>query len=166
MTVMPCPQCGEYIEDNLFGTQCKKCGYKVGQAISVLGYQTRVMCDCSAELTALRAQVSALQTEVKHWRDQHANEVRRARILKDTTDLPLERVRGYELMGELQGQVKKLKAMIARKEDLRRLSSEAQYVAERECDQLRAEVERLKSQTNGCPEYDACKDKECHDCGT
>jgi hypothetical protein len=30
MTVMPCPQCEEYIEDNVFGTQCKHCGYTVG----------------------------------------------------------------------------------------------------------------------------------------
>lgn len=35
MTVMPCGACGEYVQDNLIGTQCKKCGWKVGDAVVI-----------------------------------------------------------------------------------------------------------------------------------
>lgn len=110
------------------------------------------------EIATLRSQISALQTEAKHWKDQHTNEVKRAKIIKDTGDVPLQRIQAYERMGELQGQVDKL---TKRHEEMRASGvasawreeklKEARDKAETECDQLRAEVERLKEEHgNAC----------------
>lgn len=48
-----------------------------------------------------------LEREVTHWKANHATEVRRARILKERTDMPMERVAAYEQWGsdtaELRG---------------------------------------------------------------
>lgn len=43
--------------------------------------------------------IKQLEAEVAHWKANHANEVRRARILKDRPDMPIERVRAYEQWG-------------------------------------------------------------------
>lgn len=41
-----------------------------------------------------------LEREVTHWKANHATEVRRARILKERTDMPMERVAAYEQWGK------------------------------------------------------------------
>lgn len=63
-----------------------------------------------------------LEREVTHWKANHATEVRRARILKERTDMPMERVAAYEQWGKdlaaleaLRGQV--FSAMGRRKHD-------------------------------------------------
>lgn len=38
----------------------------------------------------------AYKAEAAHWKNNHATEVRRARVLKERTDMPLERVQAYE----------------------------------------------------------------------
>lgn len=35
MTVMPCGNCGKFVKDNIFGTACEHCGWKVGQGITI-----------------------------------------------------------------------------------------------------------------------------------
>lgn len=50
----------------------------------------------------------ALEREVAHWKANHKCEVERARVLKERTDMPLERVKAYEQIGRLQEQVRGL----------------------------------------------------------
>lgn len=40
--------------------------------------------------------IKQLEAEVAHWKNNHETEVRRARILKERTDMPIERVQAYE----------------------------------------------------------------------
>lgn len=40
------------------------------------------------------------QANAAHWKNNHATEVRRARTLKERTDMPLERVQAYEQWGK------------------------------------------------------------------
>ena len=47
-------------------------------------------------IEALRQQLAEKDTEIAHWKNNHATEVRRARILKERTDMPIERVQAYE----------------------------------------------------------------------
>ena len=49
--------------------------------------------------------IKQLEAEVAHWKANHTNEVRRARILKDRPDMPIERVRAYEQWGAYQQQL-------------------------------------------------------------
>lgn len=46
--------------------------------------------------------MAAAQAEIAHWKNNHETEVRRARILKERTDMPIERVQAYEKWGEDQ----------------------------------------------------------------
>jgi hypothetical protein len=54
--------------------------------------------------TALH-RAKAAEKERDHWKANHANEVNRARILKERLDMPYERVDAYELIGELQAKL-------------------------------------------------------------
>ena len=49
----------------------------------------------------LAQRVEKLESELKHWKSNHAAEVQRARVLKERTDMPLERVQAYEQIGQL-----------------------------------------------------------------
>ena len=49
----------------------------------------------------LARRVEKLESELKHWKSNHAAEVQRARVLKERTDMPLERVQAYEQIGQL-----------------------------------------------------------------
>ena len=53
---------------------------------------------------AMAQQIRKLQAEVAHWKANHASEVQRARILKERTDIPIERVRAYEQWGKDQAE--------------------------------------------------------------
>lgn len=57
------------------------------------------------QLAALRQQLREKDAEIAHWKNNHATEVRRARILKERTDMPIERVQAYEKWGEDQQQL-------------------------------------------------------------
>lgn len=50
-------------------------------------------------------EIGRLIAEVGHWKSNHHCEVERARVLKERLDMPLERVKAYELMGQLQKQL-------------------------------------------------------------
>ncbi len=59
-----------------------------------------------AEVAALRLALAEsnqlivrLEAEVSHWKSNHVAEVRRARVLKERTDMPIERVQAYERWG-------------------------------------------------------------------
>lgn len=56
----------------------------------------------------LRARNAELEKEVAHWKNNHETEVRRARILKERTDMPIDRVRAYEKWGEDQRRIVEL----------------------------------------------------------
>ncbi len=47
--------------------------------------------------------------ERDHWRANHADQVKRARVLIERTDMPLERIKAYEQFEVLQTEIKKLK---------------------------------------------------------
>lgn len=46
-----------------------------------------------------------LRVELAHWKNNHDTEVRRARILKERTDMPIERVQAYEQWGKDQAEL-------------------------------------------------------------
>jgi len=58
---------------------------------------------------AMAQQIRKLQAEVAHWKANHASEVQRGRILKERTDMPIERVRAYEQWGKDQAERDALK---------------------------------------------------------
>lgn len=53
----------------------------------------------------LRAERDKLAREVKEWKHNHGQEVARARFLKKRLDMPVERVKAYDLMAEMQSKV-------------------------------------------------------------
>ena len=58
----------------------------------------------------------ALETalaDAAHWKANHACEVERARLLKERPDMPIERTKAYEAMGEIQARAKELDALVA-----------------------------------------------------
>lgn len=57
----------------------------------------------------LARRVEKLESELKHWKSNHAAEVQRARVLKERTDMPLERVHAYEQIGQLAAELQKAK---------------------------------------------------------
>lgn len=57
----------------------------------------------------LEETVKRLRSEVLHWKKNHHWEVERARLLKDRLDMPVERVRAYELCKKLQEENEQLK---------------------------------------------------------
>jgi hypothetical protein len=56
------------------------------------------------------AEIDALKTEVAHWKANHDNMVSRSRVLIDRTELPLERVKAFEQIEQLQSENAALKA--------------------------------------------------------
>lgn len=56
--------------------------------------------ECAAEIRRLTEENEQLRREVAHWKNNHETEVRRARTLKERTDMPFERVDAYEKWGE------------------------------------------------------------------
>lgn len=65
-------------------------GPKAADEIEQLQAQVRREADCA----------EAYKAEAAHWKNNHEAEVRRARALKERTDMPLERVEAYEKWGE------------------------------------------------------------------
>lgn len=66
----------------------------------------------------LHDRINALEKEVTHWKANHANEVKRARILKERTDMPMERVAAYHQwesdlasLFKMTAEVKRLRAL-------------------------------------------------------
>lgn len=53
----------------------------------------------------MREAIEAVCKERDHWKANHDAQVQRARVLVDRPDMPLERVRAYQQIGELQRQV-------------------------------------------------------------
>lgn len=73
----------------------------------------------------LEETVKRLRSEVLHWKKNHRHEVERARLLKDRLDMPVERVRAYELCKKLQEENEKLKlAMLLGKNPLPNIDAE------------------------------------------
>jgi hypothetical protein len=53
-------------------------------------------------MLALQEENARLKREVAQWKNNHACEVGRARVLKDRIDMPLERTKAYDQIGKLQ----------------------------------------------------------------
>ena len=51
------------------------------------------------KIAELETELATCQRERNHWKNNHETEVRRARVLKDRIDLPLERVQAYKQWG-------------------------------------------------------------------
>jgi Lar family restriction alleviation protein len=116
----PCPFCGGdvYTIQNLddgsdnYGTyfvRCTECPANVfsfaseQQAIDKWNTRDPRFVDTSKR-------IKELEREVQHWKANHACEVERARVLKDRTDMPLERVQAYEQISEMKEQLRRLKS--------------------------------------------------------
>lgn len=69
------------------------------------------------EVFTLREQVEKLTKERDEWKNNHATEVRRARILKERTDMPVERVQAYEQWGKDQEQLAALAEQLTRQRE-------------------------------------------------
>ncbi len=64
----------------------------------------------SDEVQRLEAELAAMTKDRDHWKNNHATEVRRARVLKERTDMPIERVAAYEQWGKDKAELAALKA--------------------------------------------------------
>lgn len=56
----------------------------------------------NAVVAYMHRQAAAAEAEAAHWKANHADQVQRARILIDRPDMPIERVKAYELLGKLR----------------------------------------------------------------
>lgn len=65
----------------------------------------------------LEETIRRLRSEVLHWKKNHRQEVERARLLKDRLDMPVERVRAYELCKKLQEENEQLKITTSLREN-------------------------------------------------
>ena len=70
------------------------------QAVETLDDAGSVIANKNIEIEQLRQRVQELEKERDHWKNNHETEVRRARILKERTDMPIERVQAYEKWGK------------------------------------------------------------------
>lgn len=75
-------------------SKAAKCGYGA--------YSDPLMSKAADRIEQLEAEVAAIKAEAAHWKSNHATEVRRARILKERTDMPIDRVAAYEKWKEDQ----------------------------------------------------------------
>ena len=57
--------------------------------------------------------VEQLGKELEHWKNNHETEVRRARILKERTDMPVERTEAYRQWGKDLAELRACKLLIA-----------------------------------------------------
>lgn len=69
-------------------------------------------------ILALREENARLKKEVAQWKNNHACEVGRARVLKDRTDMPLERVKAYDQIGKLQQELAEFNVKLNKCEEL------------------------------------------------
>lgn len=77
--------------------------------LTITNLQSKYECQLSATSKAMQGVVE-LTAERDHWKNNHETEVRRARILKERTDMPIERVQAYEKWGEDQARIDRLTA--------------------------------------------------------
>jgi chromosome segregation ATPase len=68
--------------------------------------------DLRCVISDLCQQVRDRDAEIAHWKNNHETEVRRARILKERTDMPIERVQAYEKWGKDLEKIKELRAAL------------------------------------------------------
>ena len=87
--------------------------------------------DMAAHIRELQAEVEAAKAEASHWKANHDNQVRRARVLMERTDMPLERVRAYRQIGDLQNDNAQLKASSTYTEYQKLLDENIKLKAER-----------------------------------
>lgn len=99
-------------------------------------------------------QLTAAKAEIAHWKNNHATEVRRARILKERTDMPIERVQAYEQWGKDQAEIAALKTRlelddshridgISARDETIRLQDEQIAAAQAEIAALKEQVEKV-----------------------
>lgn len=80
-----------------------------------------MLIDAGVREAGLTNRVAELEKEVRHWRANHDNRVKAARMLIDRPDIPLERVAAYQSYLELQSAVEFVcDALAAQVDDVRR----------------------------------------------
>ena len=105
--------------------------YMHASMIDVMQSQNRII--------ELEAKCSELEREVTHWKSNHADEVKRGRILKDRPDCPLERVQAYEVMKDYQ-------EVRAERDELRNLKANDDHYHRMEVESLEAERDALRAE--------------------
>lgn len=110
--------------------------------------------EAADRIEQLEAEVAAIKAEVAHWKSNHETEVRRARILKERTDMPIERVNAYEQWGKDQMALKEAQEAaefnFQQYQDAGRLLCEAQAEIER----LRTGLDRFLWSCEECTDQD------------
>lgn len=110
------------------------------RAESLLG-----LCRNAQEMTALHAEMLAeAMKERDHWKANHADMVKRATILRDRPDCPLERVSAFEEVGKAFAERDALRQQL-QDEALQSLADSSQAIeAHAEVERLRAERDALR----------------------
>lgn len=93
------------------------------------------------EITTLRQRVAELEKERDHWKNNHETEVRRARILKERTDMPIERVQAYERWGKDMAERDQMNIYCAQAERLAGEAASARDALKQQRDELVAALE-------------------------
>lgn len=65
------------------------------------------------DVSTLQAQIKTLTAERDHWKANHTDQVQRARILIERTDMPMERVRAYQTMQTLRQDAERFREILS-----------------------------------------------------
>lgn len=84
----------------------------------VIAVDPHTMNNLLCEIKELEQREQNALKEAEHWKANHECEVSRARVLKERPDMPLERVKAYDRMVELEKENEALKQRIASLEDV------------------------------------------------
>lgn len=95
----------EELEAELVSERCLSFRTQVGELEEQIRHLQMALADTEALEMGTGERLAAAQAEVAHWKNNHETEVRRARTLKERTDMSIERVQAYEKWGEDQRQL-------------------------------------------------------------
>lgn len=97
-------------------TQVKGWETDLGKYLETVDPQT--VLDLVSDLSLALREKEKAESEAAHWKANHECEVSRARVLKQRPDMPLERIKAYDRMVELEDENKSLKQRIASLENV------------------------------------------------
>ena len=97
-------------------TQVKGWETDLGKYLETVDPQT--VLDLVSDLSLALREKEKAESEAAHWKANHECEVSRACVLKQRPDIPLERIKAYDRMVELEEENKALKQRIASLENV------------------------------------------------